>query len=548
MTRCRAAIVKARHLAVAAHLRVSFPGDGEEVIDAVARHYVDALDAVPDDDDVDEVRRAAIDVLARAGERAIRTGSPRRAATCYRDAAELAEAGGGERGRAARLRLDAAEAANRLSSSLEEAIADAERARATFAELDDTQGVARAMIQLGRALRRAGRLDHARPILTETIELLGPDAAHDRLDALEELACTAVFAGADDADHLSASALALGQELDVDDSRYAALLNTRSVYLNNGGERRLAAMYLREAARLSELNDNAFEAGSAYLGLANLFIDDHPADGLDAVRRGIDILSRLGHTYALGVAVGNAAWLHLALGSWQQADELLSSGPHAELLVDNGYVLVTRVVLAGLRGDTTTATDLHARIQLAGSDSLEAQAYLAMAGAFEAAARRDHDQALRLALAGIEHLGTGIWFGGEYATWTWPLAARTAHHLARFDVEAALADQCSDLAPGAVSAMHRAELALIRARLAATAADASATPQFADAVAMLREHSTPYHLAQGLLDSAEHLHHHDETDVAALIDEALAIAEHLDCPPLTQRAERLRTNTSALHA
>ena len=109
---------KARHLAVAAHLRASFPRDGEEVIDVVARHYVDALDAVPDDVDVDDVRRVAIDVLARGGERAIRTGSPRRAATCYRDAAELAEAGG-DRGRAARFRLDAAEAANRLSSSLE---------------------------------------------------------------------------------------------------------------------------------------------------------------------------------------------------------------------------------------------------------------------------------------------------------------------------------------------------------------------------------------------------------------------------------------------
>ena len=96
--------------------------------------------------------------------------------------------------------------------------------------------------------------------------------------------------------------------------------------------------------------------------------------------------------------------------------------------------------------------------------------------------------------------------------------------------------------------MHRAELAPIRARLAAADDDPSATAQFADAVAMLREHSTPYHLAQGLLDGAEHLHHHDDTDVAEYINEALTVAEHLDCPPLTQRAERLRTTTSPLHA
>ena len=34
---------KTRHLAVAAHLRAAFPGDGEEVADVIARHYLDAL-------------------------------------------------------------------------------------------------------------------------------------------------------------------------------------------------------------------------------------------------------------------------------------------------------------------------------------------------------------------------------------------------------------------------------------------------------------------------------------------------------------------------
>jgi predicted ATPase len=33
---------KARHLTVAAHLRAAFPGDGEEVTDVIARHYLDA--------------------------------------------------------------------------------------------------------------------------------------------------------------------------------------------------------------------------------------------------------------------------------------------------------------------------------------------------------------------------------------------------------------------------------------------------------------------------------------------------------------------------
>ena len=42
---------KTRHLTVAAHLRAAFPGDGEEVTEVIARHYLDALNAVPDDPD-----------------------------------------------------------------------------------------------------------------------------------------------------------------------------------------------------------------------------------------------------------------------------------------------------------------------------------------------------------------------------------------------------------------------------------------------------------------------------------------------------------------
>ena len=49
---------KTRHLTVAAHLRAAFPGDGEEVADVIARHYLDALDAVPGDTDAGQIRGA----------------------------------------------------------------------------------------------------------------------------------------------------------------------------------------------------------------------------------------------------------------------------------------------------------------------------------------------------------------------------------------------------------------------------------------------------------------------------------------------------------
>ena len=82
---------KARHLAVAAHLRATFPRDGEEVIDVVARHYVDALEAVPDDSDVGEIRELAIAALT--GRPTVPPGPARsaRAASSFLDAADLVE-------------------------------------------------------------------------------------------------------------------------------------------------------------------------------------------------------------------------------------------------------------------------------------------------------------------------------------------------------------------------------------------------------------------------------------------------------------------------
>src|SRR5262249_22696729 len=82
---------KVRHLAVAAHLRHAFANDGEEISEVVARHYLDALAAVPDDPDATEIRGEAVAALTRAAERAERSGAPARAGSSYAQAAELTE-------------------------------------------------------------------------------------------------------------------------------------------------------------------------------------------------------------------------------------------------------------------------------------------------------------------------------------------------------------------------------------------------------------------------------------------------------------------------
>jgi len=84
--------------------------------------------------------------------------------------------------------------------------------------------------------------------------------------------------------------------------------------------------------------------------------------------------------------------------------------------------------------------------------------------------------------------------------------------------------------------MQRAERDLARARLAAADPDAGGAAWTA-AIAGLRQHSTPYHLAHGLLDHAAYIATRGEGALAAAaIAEARDIAARLGCQPLLDRA------------
>ena len=74
---------KKRHLAVAAHLRTVFAGDGDEVADVIARHYLDALHALPDDPDADQIRGQAIATLIRGPSWRPCAGIPSPRAPCW---------------------------------------------------------------------------------------------------------------------------------------------------------------------------------------------------------------------------------------------------------------------------------------------------------------------------------------------------------------------------------------------------------------------------------------------------------------------------------
>jgi len=77
--------------------------------------------------------------------------------------------------------------------------------------------------------------------------------------------------------------------------------------------------------------------------------------------------------------------------------------------------------------------------------------------------------------------------------------------------------------------------------------DTAAAASFTGAIISLREQSTPYHLAHGLLDQAGYLLAAGDVEAAtAAIEEARDIAERLRCQPLLDRAAAL-TKQDAPH-
>ena len=537
---------KSRHLAVASHLRATFSNDGEEVIDAVARHYLDALSEVPDDSDREELTDTAIATLVRAAERSLRTGSPGQAVSSFDDAARLLatrpDPGPVE---AAALWLRAVQGAA-LLNDIDRVVGLAERAGAIYAERNDLRGQARAKTQIGSAKRRRGQLAEGREILTEALQVLEADPDLDTLDALEGLATVAVFSGSDDADVLTSRALELGHTLDVDDGRYANLLGLRGHYfLDTAGQRRLAAMYQRESGRLALAYGDRTVAAIAYLNLCNVLNIDRPGEAIEPARQAIEILSELGDRYWIAGVIGNMALAQIAVGDWNGADDTLFHLRHVDLVEDDPAVIMARALLSGLRGDAdTAAVVLERQAAIPESDDPAIIASLASSRAHAAAARGDRPDTLRHALESLDASQISVIFAGDDGRWTWPLAARTAHELEQFDVEVSLVEMCERLPIGETAPMQRAEATLIRARLASVGhePDADADTLFEAAIAQLRDDSTPYHLAHGLLDHAEHLTARGALPgelVGELVDEARTIADALGCRPLVERAAQI---------
>ncbi len=538
---------KTRHLAVAAYLRMAFAGDGEEVTDVIARHYLDALNAIPEDPDAAEIRGQASSVLIRAAERAERAGAPALAAASYANAAELilvgpagAEPAADGRPGAGTLWERAAHAAA-TSGGLAVAVEYAGRARDYHLQHGEVRAAARAQAIAGEALRKWGRLAEARDQLVTAMGALREDPDADSVEALEQLAVVETYAGRlPDADRLSAEALALGQAIDVRPSQLSGLFLTRGIYLGIAEKRAEAVAYLKESAQLATQASDGFLQGRALLNLADILASIDPAAAEKTARTAMGPIRTAGAREYLALAIMNLVQALLMLGDWTVAGEELSRAIGSAGLESYERLICWTGWLAALRGDAGTAeATLNGLSELRASEDPQDQAEVSAVEAFTATVCGRPEDALRHARDTLAHAGA-LGISHEYMRWSWPLAVRVACDLRDAVAIRELLELLDDCPPGHLAPMQRAERDLVRARLAAADGEVSATAAFAGAISGLRDMSTPYHLAHGLLDYAEHLGGLADTEAAAqAVEEACGIAERLRCRPLLDRAAQI---------
>ena len=287
---------KTRHLAAAALLRAAFPGDGDEVAEVIARHYLDALPPSrmtrhrrgprPGHRHVG-ARRAARRAHRRPrpgriqlrGRRPEQTSLSQWAAGCRREPspAGLLWEGAAQSPRCRR--LCAASGTRTAPETFTEAWTGPGRGR--------TQAIAGDALASGAVTPRPANGSPPRWRCCARIP-------SRQVTALEELAALEIFSGWPDADRLSAEALVLGQALDVDSDLLADLFLTRGIYLCTAGRRPEGVAYFREGARLATQSGDNVIVGRALLNLSDGLAVMDPAAAAEAARTAATHLRRAG--------------------------------------------------------------------------------------------------------------------------------------------------------------------------------------------------------------------------------------------------------------
>ena len=536
---------KARHLAVAAHLRATFADDGEEVSDAIARHYRDALTAAPNDPDAGQILEQAVRIGVRAAERANRAGAPATAGELYAMTAELAEGSGGDPVTAAGWWEQAAQAAKR-ANDVDACLAWADRASALYSAGGRDRDAARAVALIGNVNAHRGQLSLARELLEYALHVLSAEPDIDTVIALSYLGQVQNSSGSDDVHSYTAQALELGQALDVDDALLSEIFVAQGVQCAIGDRAAEAAAALEYAARLAARAGDREGEGKALTNLSDVLAPVDPRAAAEAARTAVERSRQVGARRMLAFALANLAEALMTVGDWDEAGAVLQAGFDRDGLGSGDITAVSFIRLVALRGDVESARELleTALERFRASEDPQDLSAIRLIDALLAAALGDDVAALEHALAAAAY-ERELGIRADSVRWAWTVAARSAHNVGDRAAEQKLLDGLDQHPVGKLPLVLRAERDLIRARLTAGSDNPAAAPLFERALDAFRKIPALFHLAHALLDHAEFLTETGERTGAELaVAEAAQIAEQLGAGPLARRAAAARSRTS----
>jgi class 3 adenylate cyclase/tetratricopeptide (TPR) repeat protein len=463
-----------RHIAAARYFESI--GD-EELVGAVAAHYVAAVRASAAGAEADTLAERARNALAAAGSRAERLGALDQAHSFFVQAADIA-ADPAER---ATLLERAAVASIRVQRS-DAAIPDLEAALETLRAVGDRSGQARVAGWIGNAMAGARRREEAVTYLESALRDFGDlgDDNKDLIHLVQSYAGASFLTGNYHAALESADRVLAAAERMGDASQAAEALRVKGSSAFNLGRIWEAQALLLGAGRVArEAGLPEAELRSTVI-LASVIALDSPAEALALGREAIELAQRLGQRSQEIVLSQNAAEDARRVGEWDWAASVvdyidqydIDAAAHIANRIQQALSAAWRGALdtdelEGLRAAVTAVEDRDIESSI---DDLEGVLHTVNGRFIEAAEAW-------MKVAGVSDLN---------APYALPRAARAAV----LGGDPALAQQALDrlAALGTRGRSIDADKATIRAGLAALAGDrASALAGYRTAVATYRE-------------------------------------------------------------
>lgn len=529
---------KAKHLALAQRLLSASGVEEGEATEVAASHYLAAYEHATGDPDQNEIGALAREALVRAAERSASLAAGAEAQRAFERAITLTS----EPLEQAHLHERAGTMAA-TGARADEASEHFQESMSLFSGAGDTRAAARVSARLAEIQWERGRLAQGLEQMERALAVLSelqPDADVAALAA--QVGRFRLFSGDPGlaAERLE-TALSLAETLALPEV-IAQALNSKALVLLFGDRREEGTALLQRALEVALAHDKQSAALRAYYNLADGVFTwgDAYADGAATVRRGLERARKIGSRYWEWAFLGYS-YPFYALGEWDQVLAMHAELPREDWTggrIAHVTLLTSAVPVCAHRGLVEDAARMVEVVsQVADSADVQERCQYGFAQAQLLHAAGERERALSIAEE-VLIAGRQINVAFDAVKESLALAVGTANELGTPERLVALVRPLEALAPGRRSRFVDAQLARVRAVVAAAGGDEeAASPAFVQAEALLSEIGTPFHLAVVRTEHAEWLESAGRSDDAApLRRQATLTFEHLEAVAWLARA------------